>query len=44
MKILIIEDEKYTAKDLAHTIRAVEPSAEILPFIHSVEDGWEFLQ
>jgi len=43
MKILIIEDEKLTARDLANTIKQVEPDAEILPFIYSVEDAFEFL-
>jgi two-component system, LytTR family, response regulator LytT len=42
MKIVIIEDEKLTAKDLAATIRAVEPDAEILPFLYSVEDAVAF--
>ncbi len=44
MKILIIEDEKYTAKDLSHTIRVIDPDVEILPFVHSVEDGIDYLQ
>jgi len=44
MKIQIIEDEKPTARDLAHAIRFVEPDVEILPFIHSVEDGIFFLK
>lgn len=39
MKIVIIEDEKYTAKDLAHTIRIVEPDAEIVSILYSVEDA-----
>ena len=43
MKILIIEDEKLTAKDLANTIKSVEPDAEILPLIYSVEDALDFL-
>jgi len=44
MKILIIEDEKLTAKDLANTIRVIEPDAEILPILYSVEDALDFLQ
>jgi len=44
MKILIIEDEKLTAKDLANTIKIIEPDAEILPIIYSVEDALDFLQ
>jgi two-component system response regulator LytT len=44
MKIAIIEDEKLTAKDLAKTIKAVEPDAEILPFLYSVEDAISFFK
>jgi two-component system, LytTR family, response regulator LytT len=44
MRIVIIEDEKLTAKDLAQTIRAIEPDCEILPFLHSVEDGLAYFQ
>ena len=43
MKILIIEDERLTAKDLANTIKLVEPDAEILPFLYSVQDALDFL-
>jgi len=39
MRILIIEDELLTARDLARTILAVQPQAKILPFIQSVEQG-----
>lgn len=42
MKIVLIEDEKITANDLANTIREVEPSAEIVAILHSVEEGVEF--
>lgn len=42
MRVVIIEDEKLTAKDLARTIRAVEPDTEILPFLYSVEEGRQF--
>lgn len=44
MRILIIEDEKLTARDLAHAIRAIEPDADILPFLHSVEDALFFFE
>jgi len=44
MKIVIIEDEKLTAKDLANTIRVIEPDVEILPFLYSVEDAIMFFQ
>jgi DNA-binding LytR/AlgR family response regulator len=42
MKIVIIEDEKLTARDLAATIRAVAPEAEVLSLLHSVEDALAF--
>ncbi|MEL6593432.1 MAG: LytTR family DNA-binding domain-containing protein [Bacteroidota bacterium] len=42
MKIVIIEDEKLTAKDLARTIRSAEPEAEIIAMLPSVEDALEF--
>ncbi|MEM6347091.1 MAG: LytTR family DNA-binding domain-containing protein [Bacteroidota bacterium] len=42
MKIVIIEDEKLTAKDLARTISAVDPDTEIVAMLASVEDAVEF--
>ena len=42
MKILIIEDEMYTARDLERTIREVQPNAEIVAVLPSVEEGIEF--
>jgi two-component system, LytTR family, response regulator LytT len=44
MKIVVIEDEKLTAKDLAKTIKAVDPDIEILALLHSVEESIEFLR
>jgi two-component system, LytTR family, response regulator LytT len=44
MKIVIVEDEKPTAKDLAQTIIGIEPNTEIVKMIHSVEDGIEYFQ
>lgn len=44
MKIVIIEDERLTAKDLALTIKTVEPDAEITSFLYSVEDAITFFQ
>ena len=44
MTILIIEDEKRTANDLKRTIFAVDPSAEIVGVISSVESGISFLK
>ena len=43
MKIIIIEDEKITAKDLSQTILAVEPTAEILTILSSVEEATDYL-
>lgn len=39
MKIVIIEDEKLTAEDLAETIEKVEPQARITAVLHSVKEG-----
>jgi two-component system, LytTR family, response regulator LytT len=39
MKIVIIEDEKLIAKDLARTIGDISSMAEIVAFIETVEDG-----
>ena len=44
MKIVIIEDEKLTAKDLAKTINVVEPDFEIAAVLHSVEDAIDFFK
>jgi len=42
MKIAIIEDEKLTAKDLANTIKAIEPDVEIVAILHSVGESLAF--
>jgi len=44
MKIVIIEDEKLTAKDLKRTILAAEPDVEIGAVLHSVEDAVEYFK
>jgi len=44
MKIVIIEDEKLTAKDLARTIRSVRPDAEIVATLPSVEEALAFFE
>jgi len=44
MKIVIIEDERPTAKDLKRTILAVEPDVEIGALLHSVEDAIEYFK
>jgi two-component system response regulator LytT len=44
MKIIIIEDEKLTAEDLADAIRLNEPEAEIIATLTSVQEGIDFFQ
>jgi two-component system, LytTR family, response regulator LytT len=44
MKIVIIEDEKLTAKDLARTIVGLDPDVEVVAILPSVEEGVAFLQ
>lgn len=44
MKILIIEDEPKTAKDLANTIKKVCPEAEVVAYVDSVSEGKLFFQ
>jgi two-component system, LytTR family, response regulator LytT len=43
MKIVIIEDEKLTAKDLARTIMGLNPDAEIVAMLASVEESVAYL-
>jgi two-component system, LytTR family, response regulator LytT len=43
MKIVIIEDEKPTAKDLARTIVNLEVGAEIVEILYSVEEAINYL-
>ena len=42
MKIVIIEDEKLTAKDLAKTIKGIDSDIEIVTLLHSVEEAIDF--
>lgn len=42
MKVVIIEDERWTAKDLARTILQIEPTAQIIAYIETVSDGLDF--
>jgi len=44
MKVVIIEDEKPTARDLAATIQQVDPGIEVLAMIGSIEEAIPFLQ
>ncbi len=43
MKIIIIEDEKPTAKDLARTINNLDVGAEIVEILYSVEEAVNYL-
>ena len=44
MKIVIIEDEKITADDLASTITSIEPTAEIVAILGSVKTAVAYFQ
>ncbi|MGE5680873.1 MAG: LytR/AlgR family response regulator transcription factor [Bacillota bacterium] len=44
MKIVVIEDEKLTAKDLVNTIKAIDPETEITAILYSVEDALLYFQ
>lgn len=44
MKVIIIEDEKLTAKDLAKTLVAIDSEIEIIATISSVEEGLVFFR
>jgi len=44
MKIIIIEDEKLTAEDLAETIQRTEPEAEIVASLSSVKEAQAYFE
>ena len=44
MKIIIIEDEKLTAEDLADAIKHSEPDAEIIATLSSVSEAIAYFQ
>ncbi len=44
MKVVIIEDEKITAKDLKRTILAVEPDIKIVAMLHTVEEAVDYFK
>jgi two-component system, LytTR family, response regulator LytT len=44
MKVVIIEDEKITARDLQRTILAITPTAEIVATLHSVATAIQFFK
>ncbi len=44
MRVLIIEDEKITADDLAYSIKEVRPSFEIIKTVGSIKSAIEFLK
>jgi DNA-binding LytR/AlgR family response regulator len=44
MEIVIIEDERLTADDLAETIKQVQPDAEIVAILRSVKEATQYLK
>lgn len=44
LKVVIIEDEKYTAKDLANTLKKIDNDIEIVTILSSVEQAIDFLK
>lgn len=44
LKVVIIEDEKYTAKDLADTLKKVDSNIEIVATLYTVEQAVIFLK
>jgi two-component system, LytTR family, response regulator LytT len=44
MKIVIIEDEKLTAEDLAGTIASLDPDAEIVSLLYSVKEAVSYFR
>jgi two-component system, LytTR family, response regulator LytT len=44
MKIVIIEDEKITARDLQKTLLSIEPDIEVAALLHSVEEAITYLE
>lgn len=44
MKVVIIEDERLTAKDLAKTLVAIDSEIEVIATISSIEEGLLFFQ
>ena len=44
LKVVIIEDEKYTAKDLADTLKKIDHDIEIVTILSSVEQALEFFK
>lgn len=44
MRVVIVEDEKYTAKDLERTIQGLDATIEVVSIINSVAEGIDFFQ
>lgn len=44
MKIVIIEDEKLTAKDLARTLNKIDSAIELVATLHSLKQAFEFMR
>lgn len=44
LKVVIIEDEKYTAKDLAETLKKIDNDIDIVSILSSVEEAFVFFR
>ncbi|MBK9490601.1 MAG: response regulator [Haliscomenobacter sp.] len=44
MKIVIIEDEKLTAKDLDRTLSKIDAAIEVVATLHSLKQAFEFMR
>ena len=44
LKVVIIEDEKYTAKDLAETLKKIDNDIDIVSILSSVEEALVFFR
>ncbi len=44
MKVVIVEDEHYTAKDLERTLLSIDSTIEVVSILSNVEDGIQFFE
>ncbi len=44
MRVIIIEDELFTAKDLERTVKTVEPNIEVIAILQSVEEAIDYFK
>jgi two-component system, LytTR family, response regulator LytT len=44
MKIVLVEDEKLTAKDLAKTLKIIDPDIDIVAMLSSVEEALDYFK